>query len=125
MLDILAIFRYNGHMMNEKGNTVMNQYAVYQLPEGSKFIRDLYFMSAKEIAEISDEYEFVARIDARSLDEVFRIGNFVCLEDETLRQVFGSMHSISVGDIIHNLDTDTAHVVAKYGFEEINMKESV
>ena len=103
----------------------MNQYAVYQLPEGSKFIRDLYFMNAKEIAEISDEYEFVARIDARSLDEVFRIGNFVCLEDETLRQVFGSMHSISVGDIIHNLDTDTAHVVAKYGFEEINMKESV
>ena len=125
MLDILAILRYNGHMMNEKGNAMMNQYAVYQLPEESKFIRDLYFMKSDEIEKISDEYEFVARIDARSLDEVFRIGNFVCPEDDTLRTVIGSMHSISVGDIIHNLDTDETYVVARYGFEPITMKESV
>lgn len=112
---------------------MMNQYAVYQLPEDNPYIRDIYFMSSRkdinfifseEIAEISNEYEFVARIDARSLDEVFRIGNFVCPEDDTLRQVFGSMRSISVGDIIHNLDTDETFVVAKYGFDPITMKES-
>ena len=103
----------------------MNQYAVYQLPEDNQYIRDVYFMTPDEIEKISDGYEFVARIDGRSLDDVFRIGNFVCPEDETLRQVFGDMRSVSVGDIIHNLDTDETYVVAKYGFEPIVMKESV
>jgi hypothetical protein len=112
-------------MMNEKGNKMMNQYAVYQLPEDSPYIRDMYFMKSDEIEKISDGYELVARIDARSLDQVFRIGNFVCPEDDTLRQVFGSMRSISVGDIIHNLDTDETFVVAKYGFDPITMKEDV
>jgi len=103
---------------------MINQFAVYQLSDENPKIRDMYFMTSEEIAEISDEYDLVARIDGRSLDEVFRIGNFVCPEDDTLRQVFGSMRSISVGDIIHNLDTDETFVVAKYGFDEINMKES-
>jgi hypothetical protein len=40
----------------------MKRFALFQLPEESKFIRDLYFMSAKEIAEISDEYRMVALV---------------------------------------------------------------
>ena len=53
----------------------MKRFAVFQLPEESKFIRDLYFMSAKEIAEISDEYRMVALVNAKTLDDVFTVGN--------------------------------------------------
>lgn len=112
-------------MMNEKGNKMMH-FAVYQLPETSTSIRDLYFLKASEIEAISGEYELVATGQADSLNEVFDMGNGQapghrggCMKSVQ------PMHSISVGDIIHNLDTDTAHVVAKYGFEEIVMKESV
>lgn len=104
----------------------MNQYAVYQLSDENPKIRDLSFMSPLEVEAISDEYEFVARIDGRSLDEVFRIGNFVVDGDETLREVRAEgMRSISVGDIIHNLNTNATHVVDRIGFVKINMKEAV
>ena len=104
----------------------MTKYAVYQLPEGHAKIRDLSFMSPLEVEAISDEYELVAQIDARTLDEVFRIGNFVEDEDVTLRHVVADegMRSISVGDIIHNLETDVTHVVDRIGFVKITMKEA-
>jgi hypothetical protein len=57
------------------------------------------------------------------MDAVFRIANFVCEEDASLIEVVGEMHSLSVGDIVHNLDTDETFVVANFGFEKINMKE--
>lgn len=103
----------------------MTRYAVYQLPFENPKIRDLSFMKPNEIEEISGDYELVATVDARSLDEVFRIGNFVSEADSTLIEVLGEMHSISVGDIIHNLETDETHVVDRIGFVKINMKESV
>lgn len=102
----------------------MNTYAVYQLPFDNPKKRDMGFISAKQIEKISDEYEVVARIDARSADEAFRIGNFVCEEDKTLIEIVGEMHSISVGDILLNLTTDTAMVVDKVGFSKITMKEA-
>jgi len=102
----------------------MTKFAVYQLPFENPKIRDLSFLKPTEVEAISDEFELVAQVDARSLDQVFRIGNFVSKEDETLIQVLGDMHSISVGDIIHNLETDETHVVARYGFDKINMKEA-
>jgi hypothetical protein len=103
----------------------INPYAVYQLPEGNAKIRDLSFLNPLEIEAISDEFEMVARVDARSLDEVFRIGNFVVEEDLSLIDMVSEMHSISVGDIIHNLETDETHVVDKFGFVMITMKEAV
>ena len=103
----------------------MTKFAVYQLPFENPKIRDLSFLKPTEVEAISDQFELVAQVDARSLDQVFRIGNFVSKEDETLIQVLGEMHSISVGDIIHNLETDETHVVARYGFDKINMKEAV
>ena len=102
----------------------MQRYAVYQLPFENPKIRDLSFMDPFEIEAISDEFEVVATVDARSLEEVFRIGNFVSEADSTLIEVVGEMHSISVGDIIHNLETDETHVVARFGFEKINMMEA-
>ena len=105
---------------------MMNRYAVYQLPFDNAMSRDLSFMNPAEVEAISDEFELVARVDARSLDEVFRIGNFVVESDAPLIDVLPGteMHSISVGDIIHNLETDETFVVARMGFEKINMKEA-
>ena len=100
----------------------MKRFALFQLPEESKFIRDLYFMSAKEIAEISDEYRMVALVNAKTLDDVFTVGN---VGPESKIERVEPMHSVSVGDIIKDVIDDKTFVVAKYGFEEINMKESV
>jgi hypothetical protein len=100
----------------------MKRFALFQLPEESKFIRDLYFMSAKEIAEISDEYRMVALVNAKTLDDVFNVGN---IGPESKIERVESMHSVSVGDIIQDVIDNKTFVVAKYGFEEINMKEVV
>ncbi len=106
------------HMMIDK-EIQMKRFAVFQLPEESKFIRDLYFMSAKEIAEISDEYRMVALIDGKTLNDVFEIGN---IGPESSIERIEPMHSVSVGDIIQDVIEDKTFVVAKYGFEEIDMK---
>ena len=98
------------------------RFAVFQLPEESKFIRDLYFMSAKEIAEISDEYRMVALVDAKTLDDVFTIGN---IGPESSIERVEPMHSVSVGDIIQDVIDDKTWVVDKYGFVKIDMKEVV
>ena len=113
-------------MMNKKGNEMkMTTYMIYQLPFENENCREMTFMSDKEIEEISDQYEIVARVDARSMDEVFRIANFVCDEDASLIEVVGEMHSLSVGDIVHNLETDETFVCANCGWNKIEMKESV
>lgn len=103
----------------------MKEFAVYQLPDTNPKIRDMYFMKAHEIEAMSDEYEFVAAVKAETLDDVFRIGNFVVEEDRDSIAVIDKMRSISVGDIIENVYTSEAWVVAPYGFKSINMKESV
>jgi len=108
-----------------KKETEMNQYAIYQLSDENPKIRDLYFMDAKEIEAISDEFDFVAVIKAENLEQVFRIGNFVYPEDDEFRAVIGKMRSISVGDIVECIETGETHVVANYGFKKITMKESV
>lgn len=100
----------------------MADYAIYQLSNDNPKIRDLSFMDSKEIEEISDEYDFVASIRADSLNDVFRIGNFVSPEDDEFRAVIGPMRSISVGDIINNVYTGETFVVARYGFDKINFK---
>ena len=100
----------------------MKRFALFQLPEESKFIRDLYFMDANEIAAISDEYRMVALIDGKTLDDVFHIGN---MGPESKIERVESMHSVSVGDIIQDVIDNKTFVVAKFGFEEILMKEVV
>ena len=100
----------------------MKRFALFQLPEESKFIRDLYFMDANEIAAISDEYRMVALIDGETLDDVFSIGN---MGPESKIERVEPMHSVSVGDIIQDVIDNKTFVVAKFGFEEIVMKEVV
>jgi hypothetical protein len=119
VLDFYGNNRYNGHMMIDK-EIQMKRFALFQLPEESKFIRDLYFMNSKEIAEISDEYRMVALINGKTLDDVFTIGN---IGPESSIERVEPMHSVSVGDIIQDVIDGKTYVVAKYGFEEIDMKE--
>lgn len=99
------------------------RFAVYQLPFENDNAREMYFMTPEQIEEISDQYELVAIFDARDLEHVFLISNSGLYE--SLIERVQDMHSVSVGDIIHNLDTDETHVVADVGFRKINMKESV
>ena len=101
----------------------LKKYAIYQLPFENEHTRDLSFMEASEIEAISDQYEFVAIIEAASLENVFLISNSG--EYETLVERVQPMHSLSVGDIVHNLETDETFVVGSYGWWKINMKEAV
>lgn len=106
----------------------MTRYAIYQLPSESKHMRDLFFMKPSQIEAISDEYEIVAVLKAKSLDEVFTIGNFIGVDSESSESRFEfltKMRSVSVGDIIHDMDVDCTFVVERFGFARIMMKESV
>lgn len=100
----------------------MNRYAVYQLDSDDARMRDMYFMSSAEIEAISDEYMLVATIDANNLEQVFIVGN---IGPESRINRVAPMRSVSVGDIIEDLVTGKTFVAAKFGFDEINMKEGV
>jgi hypothetical protein len=101
---------------------MINRFAVYQLSDENPKIRDMYFMSAEEIAEISDEYDLVGMIDANDLEQAFTVGNIWA---KARINVVGDMRSVSVGDILEDLVTGKTYVVASFGFNEITMKESV
>jgi hypothetical protein len=102
--------------------TMINRFAVYQLDSDDNRMRDMYFMSSKEIEAISDDYMLVATIDANDLEQAFTVGN---IGPESKINRIAPMRSVSVGDIIQDLVTDKTFVVVKFGFDEINMKESV
>lgn len=99
---------------------MINRFAVYQLSDENPKIRDMYFMSSEEIAEISDEYDLVGLIDANGLEQAFTVGNIWA---EARINVVGPMRSVSVGDILEDLVTNKTYVVSKFGFDEITMKE--
>jgi hypothetical protein len=108
-------------MDNKKGNQ-MNRYAIFQLSDENPKIRDMYFLNSSEIEEISDEYELVGIIRAKNLEQAFTIGN-VWAKDRI--EIVGDMRSVSVGDILQNLETGETVVVARVGFEKIEMKEAI
>lgn len=99
--------------------------AIEKFPEYEAYMSVMMKGSSGFSEEYSEYYTPVARIDARSMDEAFRIGNFVCEEDRTLIQVFGTMSSISVGDILHNVETDETFMVDSVGFSPVKFVEMV
>jgi hypothetical protein len=112
-------------MMNTNTTTKenkMNTYAIYQVPEVTpmNLIRDISFFTPFEVEAVSHLHELVGTVEAKSLNEVFDLGN---LHHWMIKQLV-PMRSISVGDIIHNLATDETHMVDKYGFVKIDMKEA-
>jgi hypothetical protein len=63
-----------------------------------------------------EHYRKVAIIEANDLDHVFEVGNVGPEENITY---LGKMHSVSVGDIIENLESGEKFVVKNLGFGEI------
>lgn len=94
-------------------------FAVYQVPFENDLIRDVGFMSAEQIAEVSDQYEMVGMVDAVDLEQVFFYGNM----QRSKFTVLGEMVSVSVGNIIHDIALDQYYVVEAMGFKQIDMKE--
>lgn len=80
-------------------------------------------VTAELIADWYQEglYELVAFIDAKDLDDMYRVGNIGPAEQITR---VGNPHSLSVGDIIVDED-DEIYVVAPVGFEKLNVEETV
>jgi len=109
-------------LMEEYLNGPTTKFAVYQVPEETpmNLIRDISFFTPKEVEAVSEYHELVGYCDAVDLEQVFFYGN---MEHEKFT-VVGPMRSVSVGDIIHNLETDETFVVARMGFEKISMKEA-
>jgi len=108
-------------MANTNKGTKMARFALYQVPFENDLIRDIRFMSPLEVEAVSDQFELVATVEAKDLNDVFHLGNM----EREMFDVVGDMVSVSVGDIIHNLVTDETHVVDRFGFVKINMKEAV
>lgn len=98
----------------------MTKYALYQVPFENDLIRDIRFMNPLQIEAVSDQYELVATVEAKDLNEVFHFGNM----QRSKFNVVGEMVSVSVGDIIENVETGETHVVDNIGFVKINMKEA-
>lgn len=71
-------------------------------------------------AQAEGFYTEVATIVAKDLDEVFEIGNFMG-ETQPVPTLAANqpMHSVSVGDLIHNMETDEISVVAAHGFKRV------
>jgi hypothetical protein len=60
-------------------------------------------------------FEHVSNITANSLEGVFEVGNIG--PEENIERL-APMHSVSVGDVVEDMD-GKRHVVASFGFEEI------
>ena len=103
----------------------MTQYTVLQIQDNDILRNtDIMFRPTKELVEsLSMEYSTVALVDATSLENVFLVGNSDQLE--TRIQRFQEMRSISVGDVIHNLETDEMFYVDRVGFKPCELKEEV
>jgi hypothetical protein len=64
-----------------------------------------------------DKYVHVADLDAETLNEAFEVGN-IGPEEKYTR--YARMHSVSVGDILVD-ENGQAHVVARFGFDKIEL----
>jgi hypothetical protein len=83
--------------------------------------RDVQFSGGSEgfYAWMSKYYWTVANVyRAKNMDEVFHAGNGYAPEGVELVKV-DRMHSCSVGDIIHNHEDGTYHMVDSEGFTQL------
>lgn len=93
-------------------------FAIYQIHNNDiRRNSDVTFKpSAELVSAHADDYELVAHIDSwnGTLDNVFLISNSG--QHETLIDRKAPMHSISVGDVIKDLETGKCVVVNCFGF---------
>ena len=101
-------------------NKATKTYAVYQVPFENDLIRDIRFMDPLEVEAVSDQFELVGTVEASGPEEVFHFGNM----QRSKFTVVGEMVSVSVGDIIEEIESGKTWVVDNIGFVLINMKEA-
>lgn len=107
----------------------MKKFSVYQL-QGSDF-RDERFQlgfgkDPKGLAEklFNDwSYTLVAEITAPDLNGVFQVGNIG--PEDYIRRIADRMASVSVGDIIEDMETQEKFLVANFGFTQLFDEELV
>jgi len=76
--------------------------------------------SATEAMELG-YYDHVMTVDAKNLEDVYAVGNFMNERDLDKVEVHGQFSSVSVGDIIVD-ENDFAFVVDMFGFEMLPEK---
>ena len=85
--------------------------------------REVKFEGAEKYRpEMSEYFELVAIVEARDLDDVFKVGNIG--PDEAITRVADRMHSISVGDIIEDHETGECFMVDITGFSKVEFLEA-
>ena len=67
-------------------------------------------------------YRVVARFDVTQLSDIFDLSNNPCIDNEIrekrIERVEGqSMHSVSIGDLILDTESNEFYIVAPYGFD--------
>ena len=66
-------------------------------------------------------YDHVMTVDAKNLEDVYAVGNFMHDRDLDKVQVHGTFSSVSVGDVVVD-ENDFAFVVDMFGFEMLPEK---
>lgn len=100
----------------------MKKYLILQ-PNHSEINDGTAYQLSKANVEVSKEaldngqYRDAGYIKADNLNEVFAIGN---VEHDKVEKI-DKFYSISCGDIIVDLDTKIAHLVAPIGFQPIRI----
>lgn len=69
----------------------------------------------------ADYYDHVMTVDAKNLEDVYAVGNFMHDRDMDKVQVHGTFSSVSVGDIVID-ENGLAFVVDMFGFELLTEK---
>ena len=103
-------------------------YAVYQLDRNNldrhswlSVMRDYHedgWLDTVHMFLKAGKYQHVAIINGKNLDEVFEIGN-IGPEYRIVREKDRQMHSVSIGDLIGNVDNGKMFVVAVTGFVQV------
>jgi hypothetical protein len=96
-------------------NELGHDQAAAQYPQYRAYLDTTCYGSKRYIAEYAQFYKRVCIIDAKDLDDVFKIGN-IGPEQSITR--LAPMHSVSVGDIIED-QSGTRYMVDSFGFNEI------
>jgi len=123
MFDIYQIHLTNEEfaMVNEIGPESV---PAYEIQRDFSFGPDFHGKETHELAsEALDKnyYKKVATFHCDDVREVFQIGN-VGPEDRITRHA-PRMHSVSVGDVLVDQDTNKTWVVGRYGYDEVNRAE--
>ena len=71
-------------------------------------------------ASILDLYKVVALIVAEDLEEAFNAGNGYPNNANTRIEKFQQAHSMSIGDVLVDIEAEKAYACCSYGWQQVN-----